>query len=122
VMQNESNRASWIVTSLNSPWRTAILVCVVAILSYCAAKLGGMLIIGPQAEWPLWLGNAFLASILLLVPRRMWPILIAAAFAAFILNDIQTGLTIRSSALLILSDTVDVLTAAVCLRNRTGSN
>jgi hypothetical protein len=54
-----------------------------------------MLIIGAQAEWPLWLGNAFLTSILLLVSQRMWPILIAAAFAAFILNDIQTNLTVR---------------------------
>ena len=119
-MQNESNRASWIVTSLNSPWRTAILVCVVAVLSYCAAKLAGMLIIGPHAEWPLWLGNAFLASILLLVPRRMWPILIAAAFAAVVLNDLQTELTIRSIALLIVSDTVDVLTAALCLSHAFG--
>ena len=114
-MQTESNRSSWSAANPNSPWRTVVLVCVVAILSYCAAKLAGMLIIGPHAEWPLWLGNAFLVSILLLVPRRIWPILIAAAFGAFFLNDIQTDLTIRSIALLILSDTVEVLTAALCL-------
>jgi PAS domain S-box-containing protein len=100
---------------LNSPWHTMILVCFVAILSYCAAKLSGMLIIGPQRDWPLWLGNALLVSILLLVPRRVWPILIAAAFAALFLQDIQAGLTIGSTALLILADTVEVLTAALCL-------
>src|SRR6516225_2067330 len=114
-MQTESNRSSWSAANPNSPWRTVVLVCVVAILSYGAAKLAGMLIIGPHAEWPLWLGNAFLAAILLLVSRRIWPILIAAAFGAFFLNDIQTDLTIRSIALLILSDTVEVLTAALCL-------
>jgi PAS domain S-box-containing protein len=114
-METGPNRSSWSVANLNSPWYTVILVCFVAILSYCAAKLGGMLIIGPQADWPLWLGNVLLVSILLLVPRRMWPILIAAAFAASLLYNMQTGLTIRWSALLILSDTVEVLTAALCL-------
>jgi PAS domain S-box-containing protein len=39
----------------------------------------------------------------------------AAAFAAFFLYDIQDGLTVRLSALLILLDTVDVLIAALCL-------
>jgi two-component system sensor histidine kinase/response regulator len=114
-MESGPNRSSWSVAKLNSPWHTVILVCFVAILSYCAAKLGGMLITGPQAEWPLWLGNVLLVSILLLVPRRMWPILIAAAFAASLLYNLQTGLTIRWSALLVLSDTVEVLTAALCL-------
>jgi PAS domain S-box-containing protein len=114
-MEIQSNRSSWSVANLNSPWHTAILVCFVAILSYRAAKLGGMLIIGPQADWPLWLGNVLLVSILLLVPRRVWPILIAAAFAASFLYNMQTGLTIRWNALLIMSDTAEVLTAALCL-------
>ena len=114
-METRLNRSSWSIANLNSPWDTVILAGFVAILSYCAAMLGGMLVIGRQADWPLWLGNVLLVSILLLVPRRMWPILIAAAFAAFALHDLQTGLTIRSSALLILSDTVEVLTAALCL-------
>jgi PAS domain S-box-containing protein len=114
-METGSNRSSWSVANLNSPWHTAILVCFVAVLSYCAAKLGGMLIIGPQADWPLWLGNVLLVSILLLVPRSVWPILIAASFAASFLYNMQTGLTMRWSALLILSDTVEVLTAALCL-------
>ena len=115
MMETGPNRSSWSVASLNSPWHTVILVCFVAVLSYCAAKLGGMLVIGPQADWPLWLGNVFLVSVLLLVPRRMWPILMAAAFAASLLYNIQAGLTIRWSALLILSDAVEVLTAALCL-------
>ena len=115
-MEKGPNRSSWSVANPNSPWHTVVLVCFVAILSYCAAKLGGMLTIGPQADWPLWLGNVLLVSILLLVPRRMWPILIAASFAASFLYNIQTGLPIRWCALLILSDTVEVLTAALCLR------
>ena len=96
-------------------WRTVILVCFVAVLSYCAARVGAMLAMGPQADWPLWLGNVLLASILLLTPRKTWPMLIVAAFAAFAVNDIQAGLTIRTRLLLILSDALDVLTAVVCL-------
>jgi PAS domain S-box-containing protein len=114
-MKNGRNRFPWSLTNLNFSWREVILVCFVAILSYGAAKLGGSLIIGQQAEWPLWLGNAFLASILLLVPRRMWPVLIPTALSASFLYNVQSGLTIRLSALLIFSDTVEVLAAALCL-------
>ena len=110
-----SNRASWNIPNLNSPFHTVILVCLVATLSYFTAKLGGMLIIRPEGAWPLWLGNVLLVSILLMVPRKLWPMLIVAAFAAFILYDLQTEQTIRSIALLILSDTVEVITAALCL-------
>ena len=106
----------WNLANVNSPLRTATLACFVAVLSYYAAKLGGTLIVGPQADWPLWLGNVLLVSILLLVPRRIWPILVAAAFAASFLYNVQAGLSIRSSALLVLSDTAEVLTAALCLR------
>ncbi|HEY6290016.1 MAG TPA: PAS domain S-box protein [Terriglobia bacterium] len=114
-MDTRPDRLSWSLANLNSPWRTAILLCSVAILSYYSLKLGAELTMGPQAAWPLWLGNVFLASILLLVPRRIWPILMSAALAAFFLYDVQTGSTIRLSALLILYDAVEVLTAALCL-------
>src|SRR6516225_4710729 len=108
--------SSWNLANANSPLRTATLACFVAVLSYYAAKLGGTLIVGPQADWPLWLGNVLLVSILLLVPRRIWPILVAAAFAASFLYNVQTGVSIRSSAFLVLSDTAEILTAALCLR------
>src|SRR5262252_4602561 len=108
--------SSWNLANVNSPLRTATLACFVAVLSYYAAKLGGTLIVGPQADWPLWLGNVLLVSILLLVPRRVWPTLVAAAFAASFLYNVQAGLSIRSSAFLVLSDTAEVLTAALCLR------
>src|SRR6516164_3918279 len=113
-METGPNRSSPKPVDLNS-WRTVILVCFVAILSYCAARVGAMLAMGPQADWPLWLGNVLLASILLLNPRKTWPIIIVAAFAAFAVNDIQAGLTIRTRALLILSDALDVSIAVFCL-------
>ena len=114
-METGPNRSPWSVANLNSPWHTASLVCFVAILSYWVTKLGAILSIGPHAAGPLWLGNVVLVSILLLVPRRMWPILIPAGFAAFVLYDVQGGWSIRSIALFVLADTVDVLTAALCL-------
>ena len=67
----------------------------------------------PQMVWPLWPGCAFLVAVLLLTPRRIWPILIAAGFAGFVLYDLQAGLTLRSTAWLILSDTIEVLIAAL---------
>src|SRR6516162_4793064 len=113
-MTTRRSRFPGSLKNLHFSWREVILVCFVAIFSYGAAKLAGTLIIGQQ--WPLWLGNAFLASILLLVPRRMWPILIATAFSASFFYNVQAaGLTIRLSALLVLSDTVEVLAAALCL-------
>src|SRR5215469_13669672 len=112
-MKTGRNHFPGSLTNLRFSWREVILVCFVAIFSYGAAKLAGTLIIGQQ--WPLWLGNAFLASILLLVPRRIWPILIATAFSASFLYNVQTGLTFRLSALLVVSDTVEVLAVALCL-------
>src|SRR6516225_6098985 len=113
-METGPNRSTPKPANLNS-WRTLILVCFVAILSYCAARVGAILAMGPQADWPLWLGNVLLASILLLTPRKIWPMLVVAAFAAFAVNDIQAGLTIRTRLLLILSDALDVFTALFCL-------
>jgi PAS domain S-box-containing protein len=94
---------------------TVVLACGMALLSYLSARLLGSALISAQADWPLWLGNVLLVSVLVLVPRRRWPILMAAAFAANILYDLQTGLTIRTTSVLILSDTFEVLTAAFCL-------
>jgi len=94
---------------------TVVLVGLVAAMSYLAARLGGTVVIRPQQDWPFWPGNILLASVLLLVPRRIWPILIAAAFAMFVLFNVQTGLPIRAILILLLSDTVEVLTAALGL-------
>src|SRR6516225_297455 len=114
-METGPNRSSWTVASLNSSWHPVVLVCLVAILSYYSLKLGALLTTGPEAAWPLWLGNVFLASVLLLLPRRIWPIVLAAALAAFFLYDVQTGSTVPLSTLFILYDAVEVLTAVLCL-------
>lgn len=113
--KGESAIRSWNIADLNSPFRTVTLACLVAILSYLAAKLGGTLVMRPQMVWPLWPCNVLVVSVLVLVRRRIWPIIIMAAFAAFVLLDLQEGMPIRSIGLLILSDVVEVLTAALCL-------
>jgi PAS domain S-box-containing protein len=95
----------------NSWSRTAILVCVVALLSFLNAKLGGALVLRPQMLWPLWPGNAFLLAVLLVVPRRTWPILIAAGLAGFFLCDLQAGLSVRSAIFANLADVTEVLVA-----------
>ncbi|MGA7294098.1 MAG: MASE1 domain-containing protein [Terriglobales bacterium] len=107
------SRLSWGTANLNSPLHTAVQACLVAGLSFLAAKLGGVLVLRPQMLWPLWPGCALLVAVLLLVQRRIWPILIAAGLAGFVLYDLEAGLTLRSISLLILADAVEVLIAAL---------
>jgi len=47
-MATGSNGAPWRVVKLNSPFHTGMLACVVAALSYLAARRGGMLVMRPQ--------------------------------------------------------------------------
>ena len=108
-IHNRSRRSTF---SVDSPLQIVVWVSLVAVLSYLAAKVGGTVVMRPQLEWPLWLGNVLLVSVLLLVRRRIWPLLMAAAFGAFALYDLQSGVTIRSTTWLILSDCVEVLAAA----------
>lgn len=97
----------------NTRVHPVVLACLAALLSYLAAELGGALILRPQLVWPLWPGCAFLVAVLLLLPRGIWPILIAAGLAGFFLYDLQAGLPLRSIALLILADTVEILIASL---------
>ena len=112
-MSSVHSRQSWKIANPSSPLHSVIVVCLVAFLSYLAAKLGGTLALRPQMIWPLWPGCAFLVAVLIIAPRRIWPILTAAGIAGFVLYDLLAGLTLRSTAWLILSDTIEVLIAAL---------
>jgi len=114
-MSSIHSRRSWSSANPYFRFHTVIMVCGVALLSFLTARLGGALVLRPQMLWPLWPGCAFLVAVLLLVPRRIWPILIAAGLAGFVLYDLQAGLALRSIALLILGDTVEVLVAVLGL-------
>jgi signal transduction histidine kinase len=95
----------------NPSLQTAILVCLVASVSYLSSRLAGALAVRPPI--PLWPGCAILVGVLLLVRRKFWLILILAAFSAFALYDLQEGVGFRSIVVLILADTIEVLTAAL---------
>jgi len=88
----------------------------VAALCYIAGRLGGALIVRPQMVSPLWMGNVLLASVLVLVRRRIWPVILPAGLAGFVLYDLQGGAPTRAILWLVLSNAVEVLTAAWCLR------
>ena len=96
---------------------TVILVCLVAALSYLVSKVTGAILSHPQIVWPLWPGNAVLVSMLLFLPRRVWPFIIPVAFGSFLLYDLEVGVPISSIWWFIPADTVEVLTAALCLRH-----
>jgi len=112
-MNHMRGRLLWGRASLHSPFQIATLGCLVAFLSFLTAKIGGALVLRPQMLWPIWPGCAFLVAVLLLVPRRLWPILLAAGLTGFVVYDVQAGLGLHSTVLLIVSDTVEVLIAAL---------
>jgi signal transduction histidine kinase len=88
----------------------------VAALCYVAGRLGGALIVRPQMVSPLWMGNVLLASVLVLVRRKIWPVILPAGLIGFLLYDLQGGAPTHAVVWLVLSNAVEVLTAAWCLR------
>jgi PAS domain S-box-containing protein len=114
-MTPASGRPWWDVRHVNSGFRTVLLVCFVAILSYGASALGAALVLRPQMLSTLWPGCVLLVAVLLLVRRKTWPVLIATALAMFIFNDLHNGVPAGTAGLLALADTVEILIAAFCL-------
>jgi PAS domain S-box-containing protein len=116
-MESRRNPPSSNITDPDSTLHTVGLICLVAALSYLISKLAGVILSHPQTVWPLWPGNAVLVTILLFVPRRVWPFIIPVAFGAFVLYDLEAGIPIGSTWWFIPADTLEVLTAALCLRH-----
>ena len=114
-MSSIQRRPLWNAADLNPPFRIAILACLVATMSYLAAKLGTTVVIRDTLEWPLWPGNILLVSALLYLPRRIWPIIIAAALVTFAFYDLRLGISTRSIIFYQLSDIAEVLIAALGL-------
>jgi PAS domain S-box-containing protein len=114
-MEIASGRPWWDVGHVSFLFRTPLLVCFVAILSYGASALGAALVLRPQMLSTFWPGCVLLVSLLLLVPRKTWPVLIATALAVFFFSDLHNGVPASTATCLILADTVEVLTAALCL-------
>jgi PAS domain S-box-containing protein len=98
---------------VDSPFSAFIAACAVTILCYLAARLAALFVLRPEMIWPIWPGCALLVAILLLAPRKAWPLLLPAGLVGFLLYDLPAGLTVRSSGLLVLGDTFEVLIAAL---------
>src|SRR5215471_4504960 len=109
-----------VVVSSSSPSRALIQLSLVAALCYLSARLGGLLVLRPQMVWPLWPGCALLVGVLLLAPGRTWPMLVGGGLAGFVIYDMQAGLPLRSMALLLLSDGIEVSIAALGVRYALG--
>jgi signal transduction histidine kinase len=101
--------------ALYSPLNLGILVCFVVGASYLTAKLGTAVVIPSRLDWTVWPGNILLACLLLYLPRRIWPIVIGAALVTFAVYDLRIGLSLRTVLFFQLSDTAEILTAALGL-------
>ena len=109
----ENGKIVWATTQDAYPIPTPILVLSVAVASYLAAKLGGTLVLFPEAVSPLWPVCAFLVSVLALVPFRVWPVLIIAGLAGSTVVNLQFGFPPRTIVLFIATNIVQILIAAV---------
>jgi PAS domain S-box-containing protein len=97
--------------------RPYILACLVFLLCLCSSMLGGLLETHvPQPVWLFWPGCAILVTVLVLVPQGEWLTVIIAGLSGFAVYDLGAGLTVASTAPLILVDTIEVLIGAVGLR------
>jgi PAS domain S-box-containing protein len=92
---------------------TAIVLGFTAAVSFASAELAGALALRPQMVWPLWPGCALLVGLLLLNPRRIWPLLMAAGLGAIAFYDRRSGLPLHSTTVLVASDAVEILIAAL---------
>jgi len=99
-----------------SPFQVVVAACLVALLSYLAAKLGGALVLRPEMIWPVWPGCAFLVAVLLLTPRKFWPLLLIAGLSGFALYDVQEHLPIRATIWLLVADSIEILVASLGVR------
>lgn len=113
-MRSEHTSSTQTPFRLDSFFRLPLAVVSVLVLSYLAARVGGLLVLRPQMIWPLWPGCAFLVAVLLLTKRKaFWPILLAAGLGGFALYDVSAGLSIRSIGLFLIADGIEVLVASI---------
>ena len=113
-MRSEHTSSTQTPFRLDSFFRLLLAVVSVLVLSYLAARVGGLLVLRPQMIWPLWPGCAFLVAILLLTKRKaFWPILLTAGLGGFALYDLNAGLSIRSIGLFLIADGIEVLVASI---------
>lgn len=115
-MPNKYNHSNVTPIKAASPLHLLIAVCLVALICYAAAMLGGILVLRPEMIWPLWPGCAFLVAVLLLTPRKTWAVLLASGLVGFALYDLREELSIRAITLLLVSDAIEILLAAVGVR------
>jgi PAS domain S-box-containing protein len=97
----------------DSPAQVVAVICIVAVVCYLAAKLGGALAIRPEMIWPVWPGCAFLVAALLLIPRKIWPWVLTAGLSGFALYDLQEHVTLRATAFLLVADFIEILVASL---------
>jgi len=108
ALRIENKRAVWATATKRYPISTPVLALSVAVTSFLAARLGGVLAI-PHEVSALWPGNALLVPVLLLVPRRTWPVLFPAALAGFELFNLWVGLSVSTSAFFTLANAVVII-------------
>src|SRR5436853_4882178 len=87
---------------------------------YVGAKLGFALTFSPNPISLLWPPNAILMGALVLAPARAWPLLVLAALPAHLLAELQEGVPTVMVLSWFVSNTVEALIGAACVRRVVG--
>ena len=106
-------RLPWKTADLDSPLRTVILSCLVAVMCYQADGLASALGIPPDHTASFWSATPFLVAVMLLTPRKIWPALLVAGLAAIGFHDFRSGVPIGFALWDSVGNAAEVLVAAV---------
>src|SRR5690242_2523034 len=113
-MRSKSSGSTKTLFRLDSTFSLLLAAVSVFLLSYFAARLGGLLVLRPEMIWPLWPGCAVLVAVLLCTKQKIfWPLLLAAGLGGFAVYDIRAGLAIRSTGAFLFADAIEVLVASL---------
>jgi PAS domain S-box-containing protein len=112
-MNSPRSLPTWNITKFDSRVRTAMVVCLVAILCYLGDRLAYVLGIPPDQIASLWPSTPLLVAVLLLTPRRIWPVLIAVGLGAIALADLREGAPIGGEIWFSLGNACEVFIAMV---------
>jgi two-component system, LuxR family, sensor kinase FixL len=102
---------------LSFPCRQTVLTVLLGCAGYYIGALIGFALTFPASSVStLWPPNAILLSSLLLVPTASWWLVFLGAFVAHVVVQLQSGVPILMILCWFISNSIEALIAAVCLR------
>ncbi len=100
--------------------RAALIALLVCASYYFTSKIGFAFALQPGSVSTLWMPNAILLAALLLIPSRWWWLIILAACPAHFASELQSGVPPVMVLCWFVSNSVQALIGAFCIRQLVG--